>query len=183
MQAEVDYPTELIDIWWAGATRVLVRPVLPQDAPLCQAFVRELSPESRYRRFQSGLKELSPEMLGTLTRIDFRDHVALVAEIRQRERAVLIGEARYVRSGNDTVCDFAMAVADAWQGKGIGRRLLAALRRHARQSGFETMRGEVLSDNGPMLSLARHAGMRVRAHPEDRRLMWIEAPLTDCVEP
>jgi len=35
--------------------------------------------------------------------------------------------ARYARLADDVTCEFAITVADAWQGRGIGKKLLAML--------------------------------------------------------
>ncbi len=59
-------------------TRVTIRPIGPDDAQREQAFVRGLSPESRYFRFMTTLRELSPEMLDRFTHPDPAREVALV---------------------------------------------------------------------------------------------------------
>ena len=48
------YPADLIDVVrLAGGQRVVIRPVLPQDADLTEAFFRNLSGASRYDRFMT----------------------------------------------------------------------------------------------------------------------------------
>ena len=52
------YPFDLVDVWHTSdGERVLIRPVHAQDLELVQAFVRELSPESRYNRFHGAVKD------------------------------------------------------------------------------------------------------------------------------
>ena len=49
------YPTDLIDVVrLAGGERIVIRPVLPQDADLTRAFFRDLSAPARYDRFMTG---------------------------------------------------------------------------------------------------------------------------------
>ena len=71
-------------------------------------------------------------------------------------REIMIGEARYVVDERDpTTCEFAIAVADAWQRCGIARALLVRLERQAAESGFRSMVADTLVTNRAMLGLAR----------------------------
>jgi len=62
-------------------------------------------------------------------------------------------------------CEFALVVADAWQRKGIGSRMLSVLMDAARARGIRVMEGQVLAENTAMLSLVRRFGFRVRRSP------------------
>lgn len=176
------YPASLIDrVPLADGRSVLVRPVLPQDAPLQQRFVQALSARSRYRRFHSALSELSTGTLDYLTQVDYATHLALLAEtFDERGDELQVAEARYVRretarsagpAGEGGVADFAIAVADEWQGCGLGSRMLEALVASARAAGLQRLEGSVLADNDPMRALVRSRGWRLRRDPEDARLV------------
>ena len=58
-------------------------------------------------------------------------------------------------------------IGDAWQGQGIGARLLRALIREAERRGLRSMVGHILLDNRPMLALARHHGFGIEESPDD----------------
>lgn len=173
------YPASLIDrLMLDDGRSVLVRPVLPQDAELQQRFVRELTPQSRYRRFHGALTELSETALDYLTQVDYASHLALLAETFDFDGAERqVAEARYVRreasdaQREDGVADFAIAVADDWQGHGLGSQLLNTLVRRARTSGIRRLVGSVLADNDPMRALVHSRGWRIRPDPEDERLL------------
>ena len=127
------YPAEWIDRWTMhDGSIATVRPILPQDAPLEAALVEGLSSESRYARFLVGGGRLSDEMLAAYTQIDYVNHMALVVSVARPDGTGenLIADGRFVLE--DGVAEFAMLVADAWQGKGVGRRLFATLVRAAR---------------------------------------------------
>ena len=62
-------------------------------------------------------------------------------------------------------CEFALVVADAWQRRGIGSRLLTMLMEGARNRGFRMIEGQVLAENAPMLTLVRRLGFRVERTP------------------
>jgi acetyltransferase len=174
---DVRVPTRLIDVLTTpDGRRVTLRPVLPQDAELQQRLVRGLSTTARTQRFFAPIHELPPEWLRRMTMVDHVNHVALIAETFEAHGAVAIGEARYVVDGHGAA-EFALVVADDWQRHGIGRRLVASLRDHAREAGHARLEGEVLADNGAMLQLARSLGFSLRAHPQDARLVQVSLAL------
>lgn len=150
---------------------VLIRPLEARDAPALRAFIERLSPESRYGRFQYVVKEVSPSLLRLLVETDPRSHVALLAT----HAGEVVGEARYVRQGGGA--EFALAVADGWRRRGVGKRLLQELLGYARRDGLSRLDGEMLAWNRAMLGFVEQAGFRVRAHPEDARLLRIELSL------
>ena len=178
------YPASLIDrLTLDDGRSVLVRPVLPQDAALQQQFVRDLSPTSRYRRFHGPLLELSADTLDYLTQVDYRSHLALLAETFDvRGEEVQVAEVRYVRRRpgeegfGEGIADFAIAVADEWQGRGLGSRMLNVLVKTARDAGVRRLEGSVLADNDAMRGLMRARGWRIRRDPADAHLViaWID---------
>ncbi|MGN6263660.1 MAG: GNAT family N-acetyltransferase [Ralstonia sp.] len=174
------YPAEWIDRWTMhDGSIATVRPILPQDAPLEAALVEGLSSESRYARFLVGGGRLTDEMLAAYTQIDYVNHMALVVSVARPDGTGedLIADGRFVVE--DGVAEFAMLVADAWQGKGVGRRLFATLVRAARVCGAREVFGEVLSINRRMISLARDAGFHVVNVPGDATVCTVRLPLAD----
>jgi GNAT superfamily N-acetyltransferase len=171
------YPAELIDVVRGSAgERIVIRPVLPQDAELMQDFVRGLSAESRRNRFFRTLHELPAALLDRFTSIDYHDHLALLASVLADGEEVVIGEARYVVS-EPGVAEFAVAVADGWQGRGIGRYLLARLECRARAEGITQLFGEVLPSNRPMHRLARSLGLALVRRGDGEGLWRVEKRL------
>jgi acetyltransferase len=155
-----------------------LRPVRAHDADLLDAFFRALSPESRRRRFHVGVREIPLAWLERFTQPEPCDEVALLAVAQQADREICIGEARYARyDDNPLRREFAIAVADPWQGRGLGGTLLHRLMRHARRVGLEGLYGDVQRENAPMLQLARRAGLRLQRHPGDATLVRVAAEL------
>ncbi|RPH61798.1 MAG: GNAT family N-acetyltransferase, partial [Burkholderiales bacterium] len=136
---------------------------------------RALSPTSRYRRFHSAVSELPSATLDYLTQVDYASHLALLAETFDEQGGeIQVAEARYVRRTDEDeahIADFAVAVADHWQGLGLGRHLLNALVASARNGGVRRLEGSVLADNEPMCALMRGLGWRLRGDPDDARLL------------
>jgi acetyltransferase len=165
------YPAHLTASWPLGIPHsITVRPIRPEDIDLETEFARKLSNETRYNRFLGGGVRLTPELLEKFTRIDFSRDMALIASATIEGAEIAIGVARYARLGNDVVCEFAITVADAWQGCGVGRKLLAMLVDSARGHGLRQIIGDVLATNTPMLRLAHSQGFRIERHPEGAEL-------------
>ncbi len=176
------YPADMIDVVrLAGGQRIVIRPVLPQDEDLTIAFFRNLSGAARYDRFMSPMRELSPELLQRFTHVDYADHVALVAEVFVDGRETVIAEARYMRRPDPSAAEFAVSVAEPWQGKGLARLMLGKLACRAAGAGVRRIVGETLASNARMLSLARKAGFMVTASPDVSGLMLLEKPLRSAL--
>lgn len=160
-------------------SRVTVRPVLPQDRGLERQFVAQaLTARSRYQRFHTGLRELPDTVAQYLTQVDQQQHVALVVEHAGPQGPQQVADARFVRDPDlPQTSEFGLAVADAWQGLGLGRRLLHRLRDIAVAQGLQTLYGDVLRDNQAMLGLARSEGFTRSRHPDDPRLVRLQLPL------
>ena len=90
--------------------------------------------------------------------------MALAATTMLGGGETLIGVARYVRENGDA--EFAIVVADAWQGRGIGRRLLAKLIAVARRRGLQRLYGDILRINQPMLQLVQKLGFKLGPHED-----------------
>jgi len=138
--------------------------------------VRGLSEESRYFRFVSAMAELPERMLARFTLIDYDREMALVAVLRERtpddqggfsETEKVIGVSRYITNPDQTSCEFSLAVADAYNGQGLGSRLMLQIIDVARSRGLAEIEGLVLTHNDNMLRLMRNLGFHVGAFPED----------------
>ena len=162
------YPADLVTDWkLADGTSVLLRPIRPEDAQMEQAFVQRLSEDSRYFRFMNTVRELSPAMLARFTQIDYDREMAFVAVRDESGREVEIAVARYATNPDGQTCEFAIVVADSWQCKGLGRRMLELLIEVARARGLRAMVGHVLAGNQAMLALCGRLGFSISDHPED----------------
>jgi acetyltransferase len=145
---------------------ISIRPMRPEDLEIETEFVQAWSEKTRYNRLFSAGSHTSPERLKQITRIDYTRDMALIATLMLEDREVQIGVARYVLRDDDKTCEFALAVADAWQHRGIGRALMLNLMDAAAKAGIETMDGQILSSNEPMLHFMRSLGFTVGASPD-----------------
>ncbi|HYL25651.1 MAG TPA: bifunctional acetate--CoA ligase family protein/GNAT family N-acetyltransferase, partial [Burkholderiales bacterium] len=146
------YPVELEqELALAGGTRVRIRPIRPEDTELEQRFFASLSERSRYQRFMQHMQHLPPHLLARFTQLDYDRELALVAV----HAGSFIAVGRYAPNPDGETAEFALVVADAWQGKGLGRALLERLCNAARAAGYRALYGEILNANHEMLDLAR----------------------------
>jgi acetyltransferase len=58
--------------------------------------------------------------------------------------------------------EFAVIVADSWQGQGLGLLLMRKLVEVARAEGIIRVAGQILPENRGMIELARKAGFELR---------------------
>jgi acetyltransferase len=144
----------------------LLRDATPDDLPALQRFMQGLSLASRTQRFFAPLRELPRAMVDALRRQDpaHRWVVATVAD-----EPVALGQL--VRHGGPGQCELALVVADRWQARGIGRRLLESLLDGARAGGLRLAVIETTWHNEAMRRLALRLGFSLGVHPEDARLL------------
>ena len=165
--AQRTLPPYPIEAKLRSGIRVIIRPIEPEDAEREQAFVRGLSPESRYFRFMNTLRELSPQMLERFTHPDATREIALVALTGEGSSAQQIGVARCALMPGSNASEFALVVADAFQGQGLGRLLMQALLTAAKARGLKRIEGLVLNNNQRMLALMHSLGFETSLAPED----------------
>ena len=172
------YPAHLSRTWTLASGELLrVRPVRHDDGALEEAFVRALSLESRYQRMLSGGIKVTPEWIDSMTHIDYQHHMAFAVTTVVDGVEQFVGVGRYVVDSHKSTAEIALVLADAWQGRALGRRLLATLLEHAQAAGVRKAVGVVLATNKAMLRLARSMGFAVTAVPGDATVVRITRDL------
>jgi acetyltransferase len=159
-----DYIAESVLATGAG---VVVRPIRPDDEAMMVRFHEGLSDRSVYLRYFHMMTLAQRTAHARLTRICFVDYdqeFALVAEGRDEETSapIILGVARLQRTSERGEAEFAVAVADRYQGIGVGGALMRQLIAVARQEGISRLRADILAENGPMRRLCSRVGIPVR---------------------
>ncbi len=179
--AILPYPARHEQVWpLRGGGEYTVRPIHPNDAQMLQQLVLSLSPESRYLRFVSSMTELPPSMLARFTLIDYDREMALVAVLKERSTATddagavteteterIVGVSRYITNPDQSSCEFSLLVADDFNGKGLGSRLMESIMDVAREKGLAEIEGLVLAHNAGMLKLMKGLGFAVKRFADD----------------
>jgi len=140
--------------WLAGnGLELTLREVRESDRAALERFYADLSELSRYQRFFSGQPGISEPLLEKFTHPERGNHIGLVVWAGSR----IIADARLVATA-DGEAEIAAVVADAWQGRGVGRRLFRTLISAGRARGWHTLRADFFSDNRRIIGLLRDAG-------------------------
>jgi len=132
-------------------------PMGPGDDVRLLRFHKTLSIETTYLRFFTVHPDLRPDELHRFTHVDHVDREAIVAVVDGE----IVGVGRYDRAGDEA--EVAFVVADAWQGRGIGRALFDHLAVRAREVGIDRFVADTLPHNDRMLNVFRHAGLPIRS--------------------
>lgn len=160
------FPDDLTESFEPVAgTSVTLRPLRPEDRDIEFAFVSGLSPDTRHNRLLGGARAITPDYIESLVSVDYSRDMALAATAMV-DGETLVGVARYVLDTDNESAEFAIVVADAWQGRGIGRRLLAKLIDIARRRGLRQLYGDILGTNRPMLEFVRKLGFKLERHED-----------------
>ncbi len=140
-----------------GGSHFIVRPVHQEDEQPLLAFLQGLSLHSRYQRFFS----LCPDLARTAqssAAVGRRDRFGLVAHLPGDSR--LAAHAGYWVTSPGRA-ELALAVADTFGGRGLGRTLLAAIAKVAAAHGVSVFEMDILSVNHAMLRLLGKSGYPV----------------------
>src|SRR4051794_7815509 len=160
---------------------VLIRPVTGEDRRLLLSGFARFGERSRQQRFMGVKVKLTEAELAFFTEVDQHDHVALGA--LDPESGDGVGIARFIRlRPGGAVAEAAVAVVDAWQGRGVGRALLRELARRAEEEGVEHFEATVKAGNRAMLrGFARVGDVEVVDRDLDTMEICVRLPVRDCV--
>ena len=140
------------------APRPLVRPVAVDDGPALAAFYAALSPDCRRTRFFGACRSITKLQAMRFARARERGAQGWVAlDDEQRIIGHLCLEPVDLR--RDRVEEIAVAVADDWQGRGVGHRLLDAAISSAQRRGIIAIEATMMTGNHPIHALLEHSGL------------------------
>ena len=156
------YPKELtFPFQLRNGKEVLIRPIMPEDEIMEKEMFSHLSKQSQYYRFFGYVPDVSHDMLTRFTQIDYDREIALVAEIRDERKRKITGVVRLVADSTNEKAEFAIVVADPWQGQGLGNKLADLIMDIAKQRGIKQVYANVLNANTIMLHMFRKRGFKI----------------------
>ncbi|MGA3406663.1 MAG: GNAT family N-acetyltransferase [Candidatus Bathyarchaeia archaeon] len=162
------YPSKYVTPWrLKDGSEVILRPIRPEDEPMELEFIKGLSTEtSRYRFFQI-IKDLPHDALVRFCNIDYDREMAFIAETTDTDserapRRIEIGVSRLILDPNEKHGEFAVVIADKFQGKGLGTKLVDMLIEVAREKEVESIYGVIMSSNMAMIRLCEKLGFTTR---------------------
>jgi pyruvate/2-oxoacid:ferredoxin oxidoreductase alpha subunit len=161
------YPNQFVSDWMLeDGTPVKLRPMKPEDEPLVADFLAACSDDTIYFRYFRRIKNWTHDMLIRFTQNDYDREVGIIAVGVPPGPEVMMGVSRLVTTPDRQDAEFALIVADPWHGKGLGHKLMDRAIQVAREMGVKHLRGEVLSDNHPMLALMKKLGFALKKEDE-----------------
>jgi acetate---CoA ligase (ADP-forming) len=152
----LDAPALSLDVILKDGTTLRLRRPLAADVPRLVRFFEGLSERSLYLRFH-GFPTIGPRLAEPFVDPDWESTGALIGEIAGE----IVALASYARLRDPTSAEVAFSVAEAYQGRGIGTRMLEQLAAIAAANGIERFMAEVLPENRAMLSVFEHVGFEV----------------------
>jgi acetyltransferase len=150
-------------------TAVLIRPVRAEDEPLFVRFHETLSERTVYLRYLGNLKldqRIAHQRLSRLCFVDYDREMALVAEVGGGASRAIAGVARLKPSAGRKEAEFALLVADPYQGRGLGGEMLQRLVDVARAEGLKRLTAEIAPENAAMQRLCRRLGFSIEGAPQ-----------------
>jgi acetyl coenzyme A synthetase (ADP forming)-like protein len=163
--------TQTVDVILRDGSTLRLRPPVADDAEAVREFFGRLSEQSLYLRFH-GIQRVGDELVAHFLEPDWSDNGAYIGMLE--DRVVALGT--YARLRDPSTAEAAFTVADEYQRRGIGTRLLEQLAHRAESVGIERFVAIVLPQNRQMLRVFESAGFEITrelAHGE----MEISFPL------
>lgn len=134
------------DSFWV----VSLRPPTEPDLPAITAMWHRCTPATRLARFHAPVHTIPTSYLDAVT----ADPAASLVAVDDRTAAV-VASASLIRHSNGQSADLGVLVEDAWQRRGIGRRLVTSLLTAAPARGITVLTAAILTEHAAVASLLR----------------------------
>ena len=151
---------ETVDVILRDGSTLRLRAPVEADRQALVRFYEELSDRSLYMRFH-GHPTVDERLVEPVLDSDWIDRGALIASVTEGGEDHVVALANYVRLRDPSAAEVAFTVADSYQGRGIGTRLLEQLAARAAVNGIERFVGEVMADNARMIGVFERVGFDV----------------------
>ena len=145
-----------LDVILRDGTTLRLRAPTRDDADALLEFFRGLSQQSLHSRYH-GTPAVDAHLVEPLLQADGQEAAVLIGFVEDR----IVAVANFARLRDPTGAEVAFAVADDYQRRGIGTRLLEQLAALAGAQGIERFLATVLPDNRQMLRVFEAAGFEV----------------------
>jgi acetyltransferase len=146
--------------------RVLLRSITSQDKRIEKELIDGLSIQSSRYRFFHVTKEASEKMIDQFCDIDYQNEIAIIAEYNLDAKKRNVGVVRLFIDPGRSTGEFAILVADDFQGSGLGTKFMETLIKIGKKKGLKSIYGTVLTENVGMLSLMKEFGFSIGNNSE-----------------
>jgi acetyltransferase len=162
------YPARYISPWATkDGTKVTIRPIRPEDEPAMVRFHETLSERSVYLRYFHLMNLEQRTQHERLTRICFIDYdreMALVAQTADHE---ILGVGRLTKIQGSSEAEVAILISDKWQGRGLGKELLARLLIVGADEKLTRLTADILPDNRDVMRVCEKLGFALKHSLDD----------------
>jgi len=148
---------ERYDVILRDGSTLRLRPPGAEDRDALLAFFEALSPESLYQRFH-GIPSLTPALADRFLDPEWQELGSLIGSMGEGDDERIVAHASYARLRDPETAEAAFSVADAYQRRGVGTRLLERLAALAAEAGIRRFVAEVRPENRSMLAVFTHVG-------------------------
>ena len=157
---------------------VFLRPMKHSDEELWLELYNSLSSMSKYYRFfTTRPSPPTPEMIDKYVHIDYVNNFALVALVTEDDRERMVGVARYVLDPPPDSAEIAVTVADDWQLRGLGTKMLMHLLQIMIKRKVKWVHGDIFLENRKMMQLMRESGFKLTKKEDSSGIRHFELQL------
>jgi GNAT superfamily N-acetyltransferase len=161
------YPLHLEETLTVDKVPVTLRPAKPVDLRRIQEHYYNLGSADVYARFMFARSRFSWEEIEDKAQIDYVHNLTMLALVGEFGFGQVIGLGEYLCGPGSNIAEIAFSVSRAWQGKGLGKRLLAKLAQAARENGLDGLIAYTMSENRRMIELFKNLPFKVQTRFED----------------
>jgi acetyltransferase len=156
------YPKQYITTFeMKDGKKVTLRPIRPEDEPMEAEMFTKFSKETQRFRFFSLINGVTHDMLVRYTQIDYDREMAIIAELDEDGRKKMLGVVRIIADFDHDRAEFALVVADPWQGLGLGSKLTDYILQIGKEKGLKKIYAYALEDNTKMVEMFKKRGFSV----------------------
>ena len=145
---------------------VILRSITSEDKRIEKELIDGLSIQSSRYRFFHVIKQATEEMVNQFCDIDYKNEIAIIAEYNSNDKKRNVGVVRLFIDPSLQTGEFAILVADNFQGSGLGTKFMETLIDIGRKKGLKSIYGIVLAENNSMLTLAKEFGFSIGANSD-----------------
>jgi acetyltransferase len=157
------YPEEYVtEARLVDGSKVIFRPIKPEDEPLWMDLLASCSRESIYQRFRYFFQWASHEVATRYCYIDYDREIAIVAELQEKEKRKLLGVGRLIADPEHQTVEYAILITDCWQGKDLGNQLTDHCMEIARKWGLKKIVAQTTADNHRMIAMFQKRGFEIK---------------------
>lgn len=145
--------------------KILIRPILPEDALLYEGFMKKNNFDDIRHRFFGSMKELSHDLVSQLTQVDYDNTMAFVA--LDELNGDLLGISRYARDNDSRHAEYTVMTRSDLKAHGIGFSLTSILIEYAKLKMIDEIWVQIMRDNYEMIEMCKDLHFIITADETD----------------